>query len=59
LGSAAKNNVTVTKFTIRLAGEDNSLDATPLRDRAVVALEGVAYSAAIPASPANPHAAAE
>jgi hypothetical protein len=58
--SGEKQRQAVAKFIIRLAGEDNSLDATALRDRAVVALGGVAYSATIPASPqTSPHAAAE
>jgi hypothetical protein len=33
----------VAKFIIRLAREDDSLDAKALRDRAVEALGGVAY----------------
>ena len=39
----------VARFLIRLAREDASLDAAALRDRAVAALGGVAYSN--PASP--------
>jgi hypothetical protein len=35
----------VAKFIIRLAQEDGNLDATALRNRAVGALGGVAYSA--------------
>jgi hypothetical protein len=56
-----KKRETVAKFIIRLAREDGDLDATALRDRAVAALGGVEYYAAIPASPqpSNPHAAAE
>jgi hypothetical protein len=58
--SGERQRQAVAKFLIRLAGEDNSLDATALRDRAVVALGGVAYSATIAASPqTSPHAAAE
>jgi hypothetical protein len=58
--SGEKQRQAVARFIIRLAGEDNSLDATTLRDRAVVALGGVAYSATIPASPqTSAHAAAE
>ncbi len=33
----------VAKFIIRLAREDDSLEAAELRDRAVLALGGVAY----------------
>ena len=40
----------VAKFIIRLAGEDDSLDATTLRRRAVAALGGVAYCD-VPANP--------
>jgi hypothetical protein len=40
-----KKRQAVAKFIIRLAGEDDSLDAMALRDRAVAALGGVAYSA--------------
>jgi hypothetical protein len=51
----------VAKFLIRVAGEDDSLDATALLDQVLAALGGVAYSATIPASPqpSNPQAAAE
>jgi len=35
----------VARFIIRLAREDDSLDGAALRDRAVAALEGVAYVA--------------
>ena len=35
----------VAKFIIRLAHEDDSLDAAKLRDRAVAALRGIAYCA--------------
>jgi hypothetical protein len=35
----------VAKFIIRLAREDDRLDAAELRDRAVAALGGVAYTA--------------
>jgi hypothetical protein len=40
----------IAKFLIRLAKEDESLDAAALRDRAVAALGGVAYCD-IPANP--------
>jgi hypothetical protein len=40
----------VAKFIIRLAREDDSLDATTLRRRAVAALGGVAYCD-VPANP--------
>jgi hypothetical protein len=35
----------VARFIIRVAKEDDSLDATALRDRAVAALGGVEYCA--------------
>jgi hypothetical protein len=43
-GDEAKRQA-VAKFIIRLAREDDSLDAAELRDRAVAALGGVAYFA--------------
>jgi hypothetical protein len=49
----------VAKFIVRLAQEDGNLDATALRDRAVAALGGVAYSALSASQPASPRAAAE
>jgi hypothetical protein len=56
-----KQREIVARFLIRLSRENDSLDAAALRDRAVAALGGVAYSAAIPASPqpSNLRAAAE
>lgn len=50
----------VAKFIIRLAGEDDSLDANTFRDRVLAALGGVSYSATTLAStqPSNPHPAA-
>jgi hypothetical protein len=55
-----KKRQTVAKFIIRLAGEDDSLDAMALRERAVSALGGVAYSAVSGASQtSSPRAAAE
>jgi hypothetical protein len=39
---------TVARFIIRLARDDDSLDATELRDKAVAALGGVAYLAVLP-----------
>jgi hypothetical protein len=54
-----KKRETVAKFIIRLAREDGELDATALRDRAVAALGGVAYSAVCASQPASPRAAAE
>jgi hypothetical protein len=56
-----KQREIVARFLIQLSRENDSLDAAALRDRAVAALGGVAYSAAIPASPqpSNLHAAAE
>jgi hypothetical protein len=43
IGSDELRRQAVAKFLIRLAREDGSLDATTLRDKAVVALGGVAY----------------
>src|SRR6202020_3214966 len=43
-GDEAKRRA-VARFIIRLASEDDSLDAAELRDRAVAALGGVAYIA--------------
>ena len=43
-GDEAKRHA-VARFIIRLAREDNSLDAAELRDKAVAALGGVAYLA--------------
>jgi hypothetical protein len=55
-----KKRQTVAKFIIRLAGEDDNLDAMALRERAVSALGGVAYSAVSGASQtSSPRAAAE
>ena len=50
----------VAKFIIRLAREDDSLDAGELRDKAVAALGGVAYLAITrPAlQPSNPRPSA-
>jgi hypothetical protein len=50
----------VAKFIIRLAHEDDSLDAAKLRDRAVAALRGIAYCA-LPGGvqPLNPCPSAE
>ena len=58
-GDEAKRQA-VAKFIIRLAREDDSLDAAELRDRAVAALGGVAYFAIAqaPQSP-NPRPSAE
>jgi hypothetical protein len=45
----------VANFIIRLAREDDSLDAAELRDKAVAALGGVAYLAVAQArQPASP-----
>ena len=43
-GDEAKRQA-VARFIIRLAREDDSFDSAELRDRAVVALGGVAYLA--------------
>jgi hypothetical protein len=45
IGSDEAKRRAVAKFLIRLAQEDDSLNATTLRDRAVAALGGVAYCA--------------
>jgi hypothetical protein len=42
--SDEKRRQAVARFIIRVAKEDDSLNAAALRDRAVVALGGVAYS---------------
>ena len=52
-GDEAKRQA-VAKFIIRLAREDDSLDAAELRDRAVAALGGVAYFA-IAQAPQSPN----
>ena len=52
-GDEAKRQA-VARFIIRLAREDDSLDATELRDKAVAALGGVAYIA-IALAPQPPH----
>jgi hypothetical protein len=57
--SGEKQRQAVARFIIRLAGEDNSLDTMALRDRAVAALGGMAYSALCASQTSNPHAAAE
>jgi hypothetical protein len=51
IGSDENRRQAVARFIVRVASEDDSLDAKALRDRAVRALGGVAYCAAIPASP--------
>jgi hypothetical protein len=43
IGSDELRRQAIAKFLIRLAQEGGSLDATTLRDKAVVALGGVAY----------------
>jgi hypothetical protein len=45
IGNDETKRRAVAKFLIRLMQEDDSLDATALRDRAVAALGGVAYAA--------------
>src|ERR1700722_395385 len=58
-GDEAKRQA-VAKFIIRLAREDDSLDAAELRDRAVAALGGVAYIAIAQApQPTHPLPSAE
>jgi hypothetical protein len=48
-GDEAKRQA-VARFIVRLAREDASLDAAELRDKALVALGGVAYLAMAPSS---------
>ena len=43
VGSDEAKRRAIAKFIIRVAKEDDSLDAVALRDRAVAALGGVAY----------------
>ena len=58
-GDEAKRQA-VARFVIRLAREDNSLDAAELRDKAVAALGGVAYLAIVQAlQRSNPFPRAE
>ena len=58
-GDEAKRQA-VARFIIRLAREDDSLDAAELRDKAVAALGGVAYLAIIPTPQlSNPRPSAE
>ena len=58
-GDEAKRQA-VAKFIIRLAREDDSLDAAELRDKAVAALGGVAYLAIVQAlERSNPFPTAE
>jgi hypothetical protein len=48
-----KQREIVAKFIIRTAGEEDSLDATALRDRVLAALGGVSYYENISSSSAN------
>ena len=58
-GDEAKRQA-VARFIIRLAREDDSLDAAELRDKAVAALGGVAYIAIAQApQPTHPLPSAE
>ena len=58
-GDEAKRE-TVARFIIRLARDDDSLDAAELRDKAVAALGGVAYLAIAQApQPSNLRPSAE
>ena len=58
-GDEAKRQA-VARFIIRLAREDNSLNAAELRDKAVEALGGVAYLAIVQAlQRSNPLPSAE
>ena len=56
-GDEAKRQA-VARFIIRLAREDNSLDAAELRDKAAAALGGVAYLA-IAQAPLSPRMQAQ
>jgi hypothetical protein len=49
IGREEAKRQAVARFIIRLAREDASLDAAELRDKAVVALGGVAYLATVKA----------
>ena len=53
IGSDEAKRQAVAKFIIRLAQEDESLDASALRDRAVAALGGAAYGASGSVQPSN------
>jgi hypothetical protein len=58
-GDEAKRQA-VARFIVRLAREDDSLDAAELRDKAVAALGGVAYLAIVQAlQRSNPFPSAE
>ena len=58
-GDEAKRGA-VARFIIRLAREDDDLDAAELRDKAVAALGGVAYLAIAQApQPSNPRPSAD
>jgi hypothetical protein len=43
IGNDEKRRQAVARFIIRIAAEDESLDAMTLRNRAVAALGGIAY----------------
>ena len=60
IGNDETKRRAIAKFIIRLAQEDDSLDAAALRDRTVTALGGVAYCAlpGIP-QPSDPRAITE
>jgi hypothetical protein len=58
IGNDETKRRAVAKFIIRLAQEDDSLDAAALRDRTVTALGGVAYFPGIP-QPSDPRAITE
>ena len=58
-GDEAKRGA-VARFIIRLARQDDSLDAAELRDKAVAALGGVAYLAFVPVpQPQTPRPSAD
>ncbi len=56
IGSDEAKRQVVARFIIRLAQEEENLDAAALHDRAVAALGGVAYCAP---QASNPRASAE
>ena len=56
IGSDEAKRQVVARFIIRLAQEEENLDAAALHDRAVTALGGVAYCAP---QASNPRASAE
>ena len=56
IGSDEAKRRTVARFIVRLAQEDDSLHAAGLRDKAVVALGGIAYIAMVQSASPRPSA---